>query len=119
MAKCKVTRKWLNESYPCISVSYCGLDSLLTFEGANYYTCGVYGWNCDAYALSVDGHNVCITTGYRGLIHNFDNNNSYDLYMSYNKRAQYILHDHNLKWDSQKIMVNNLLKGYLRAVIAK
>lgn len=118
MAKCKVTKKWLNKSYPCVSVSYCGLDRLLTFESADYYTCGVYGWNCDAYSLSVDGQRVCITTGYRGMINNFDNNNTYELYREYDKKADKVLSDRSLGIDDERKLLKALLDDYLRAVIA-
>ena len=59
--KARVTkRKVMNETY-CISVPYCALQDLLTYESPVYYTAGVYGWNADVYLI--DG--LAIVTGYR------------------------------------------------------
>ena len=42
------------------SIGYCELRVLEVLE-ANYYTTGVYGWNCDVY--NVNGY--ILTTGFR------------------------------------------------------
>lgn len=65
--KYKTTRKILLQNYDkktALAVSYCDASYLLRGFEADSYTCGVYGWNFDAY--DIDG--VLITTGYRNLI---------------------------------------------------
>lgn len=53
-------RKVMNETW-CISVPYCALQDLLTYESPIYYTTGVYGWNADVYMIE----GLAIVTGYR------------------------------------------------------
>jgi hypothetical protein len=112
MPKAKVTRKWLNQNYKCISVSYCTLQNLLRYESPLYYTCGVYGWNFDAYIL--DG--ICITTGYRGMIDNFQNNNTYELQRKYDKIAAAIHNNPNLSSNGQYAKIKYLQKKYITEV---
>lgn len=83
----QVTRKKLSENYNCIAVGYCDLQSLLSYSHSDYYTAGVYGWNFDAYTFEVDGMNLCITTGYRGMIHNVKTKLSYNEIKEYEKNA--------------------------------
>ena len=118
MAKAKVTKKWLNESYQCISVAYSGLDRLLTFESADYYTCGLYGWNYDGYRLVSKGRVLCLTTGYRGLITNCDNNNSHELYRAYDSKADKILSNHDIPCQEQRSKLSDLLDEYLDIVLS-
>ena len=119
MAKCKTTRKWLNENYNCISVSYCGIQSLLYGKSPTFYTCGVYGWNCDAYLLTTrSGQTICLTTGYRGMIDNFPNNNNYKLYTKYDQKAEAVRNNLSLTNYEEKVTtINNLLLDYLDEVI--
>lgn len=44
-----------------LEIGYCELYYLLKFETPQYYSAGVYGWNCDWYVLS----RCTICTGYR------------------------------------------------------
>lgn len=63
--KNKTTRRFLANNYNCRAVGYCDLWHLFRdFDGATYYTAGVYGWNFDAFCYG----DKCITTGYRGMI---------------------------------------------------
>lgn len=62
--KFKTTRKEIVNNYSNIrAVGYCDLYYLLSFKNPSAYTCGVYGWNFDVYAL--DGLTIC--TGYRNM----------------------------------------------------
>ena len=67
----KATKKVLNQNYYyIIRGGYCELQMLLrtTKARAMFYSCGVYGWNWDAYEIEAsDGSRVCICTGYRDL----------------------------------------------------
>ena len=86
MAKAKVTRKWLNENYYCCAAGYADLQHLFYNISPDYYTCGVYGWNMDAYVI--DGY--CVTTGYRGTINNSQNHYTYSLGREYDEKARKI-----------------------------
>ena len=116
MGKMKTTKKALNEGFECISASYCGLENLLTYESPMFYTCGVYGWNCDGYILDFNGRKICLTTGYRGMINNCKNNNSYKLYREYDGRAQKIRMNYDIDYKDQKVQITDLLNEYLTEV---
>ena len=64
-AKRRVTARCIREAersgYPTVRVGYCGLQDALSGITPDYYTAGVYGWNCDVYNIA--GLNIC--TGYR------------------------------------------------------
>lgn len=82
--KFRTTRKAVKESFSkVISVGYCELQNLLTYETPIAYTCGVYGWNADVYAFG----NVAIVTGYRP----FGEDVAYNLCKEYEKKAQALL----------------------------
>ena len=56
-----IRSNWL-KIYQC---GYCDLQDIMRYNEPSYYTCGVYGWNCDIY---VDyKRDIAITTGYRGM----------------------------------------------------
>ena len=46
---------------PTVRVGYCDLQDALSGITPDYYTAGVYGWNCDVYTIA--GLTIC--TGYR------------------------------------------------------
>lgn len=102
MAKAKTTRKWVAGNYACVSVGYCGLQSLLRYQSPRFYTCGVYGWNCDVYTFG----DWAITTGYRGMVSHVDGL-GYDRTREYEKKAEAL---------GTRDAVNGLLKEYLAEV---
>lgn len=106
MAKAKVTRKWLADNYICCGVGYCDLQYLLRYQSENYYTCGIYGWNFDAYVFG----NYCITTGYRNMIHEKEA----VMPSKYDDMAWAILKDSSLDYEEKKIKINNLLRSFLK-----
>ena len=60
----KTTAKAVKEGYHnIISVGYCDLQSLLSYESPVSYASGYYGWNFNVY--DIDG--IAIVTGYRGM----------------------------------------------------
>lgn len=108
MAKAKTTRKWINANYNCISVGYCALEYLLRYQEARFYTCGVYGWNCDVYTFG----DYAITTGYRGMI---DNCKYVELSASeYNKKAEKIIEANFMNYEESRKQVNKLLEEFLK-----
>lgn len=108
--KGKTTRKWVASSYICYGCGYGDLQFLLRFQEARFYTCGVYGWNCDVYVFG----RYAITTGYRGQIHHVDRN--YNLEREYDLKAYSILNDTELSYEDQKKKINSLLKDFLAEV---
>jgi len=82
--KYKTTSKELKQGYyNIISVGYCDLQSLLSYESPVAYNAGVYGWNYDVY--DVDG--VAIATGYRGMPSKNSSAN-YELIREYEQLSQ-------------------------------
>lgn len=62
--KCKVTRKYILETYANIKYAEFGnLQYLLQYHEPFAYAAGIYGWNFDVYY--VYGVTICI--GYRGM----------------------------------------------------
>lgn len=63
--KMRVTARCIREAEqagrPTVRVGYCDLHGVLSGIDPDYYTAGVYGWNCDIYIIA--GLTIC--TGYR------------------------------------------------------
>lgn len=63
--KHRVTARYIREcqkaGQPTVRVGYCDLQNVLSGIDPDYYTAGVYGWNCDVYTIA--GLTIC--TGYR------------------------------------------------------
>lgn len=113
MAKCRTTRKWINENFLCISAGYCDLQYLLYYQNEDYYTCGVYGWNFDCYTFG----DYAITTGYRNMIDNIPKDYS-SLIHEYNNKAREIVENWEYKGDKRQD-INKLLKEFLSKVFEK
>ena len=66
--KQRITARCIREAEragaPTVRVGYCGAQYLLSGIEPDYYTVGVYGWNCDIYRIA--GLTIC--TGYRSMI---------------------------------------------------
>lgn len=90
-----------------IAVGYANIQYLLYFRNADWYTCGIYGWNYDIY------HNVygrTITTGYRGM---FGVPVDYEYQQKFETEAQKIIADNSLSWEDKEFRVENLLKDFI------
>lgn len=74
----KLKEKEVKENYKCYSIGYCEAQDLLSLEGVNFYTAGVYGWNADIYIFG----NTAIVTGYRPFGESLD----FDIVNKYNKK---------------------------------
>lgn len=82
--KYKTTAKAIREGYhTIISVGYCDLQCLLSYESPVAYSAGVYGWNFDVY----DINGVAIATGYRGMPSR-NSKSDYALIREYDGKAQ-------------------------------
>lgn len=112
MAKANVTRKWISNNFRCCSVGYGDLQNLLYYQSADYYTCGVYGWNFDIYTFG----DYAITTGYRGRIDDVSKD-YHSLIHEYDSKARELLKNMWTK-DSKELRkeVNELLKEFLGKV---
>lgn len=60
MGKIRVTKKQITESF--YNIYECGYCDFIPTIDADFYTCGVYGWNADVYKIN---YNTVIVTGYR------------------------------------------------------
>ena len=109
--KVETTRKALISAYPnAIAISYCGAYHLLYHQQPYYYTCGVYGWNCDAYVID----NVLITTGYRGLI---GKNVNHNLINYLDAKARAVLENNTLKHSEKKQAISKLLNMLINSTL--
>lgn len=112
--KTKITRNRVYEEYPyVIECGYCALQNLLSCMEPRHYTCGVYGWNADVYAVSLD---VAIVTGYRP----FGKYNGNKLAREYDKRAEAI--NAEFRWgdyEKRKAEFEKLIAEYVAEVIAE
>ena len=110
--KVKVTKRQILDNYcHVISVGYCDLQDLLRFKNANYYTCGVYGWNSDIYDM---GCGVAIATGYRP----FGNLKAsyYHITKKYNDKARKVhdkYYDGKIKLDTRDRQLDKLLHEFI------
>ena len=111
--KVKVTKRQVLDNY-CyvISVGYCDLQDLLRFKNANYYTCGLYGWNSDIYDV---GNGVAISTGYRP----FGNIKAsyYHLTRKYNEKAKKIhnnYYDGKIKIETRDKQLEKMLQEFVK-----
>ena len=69
MNKIKVTAKAIrNDGTIHICLGYCEAQDLFRNFSPLFYTCGVYGWNFDAYRFYNGGKVYTICTGYRGMV---------------------------------------------------
>jgi hypothetical protein len=79
--KFQTTRKAVKGHFAkVLSVGYCSLQHLLTYETPMAYTRGVYGWNADVYVFG----DVAIVTGYRP----FGDDVDYNLCKEYERKAK-------------------------------
>ena len=113
--KANVTRRWLRTNYYCCGVGYCELQHLLYYIPARFYTSGVYGWNFDAYIVTVDDVDYCITTGYRGTIREFEAKKVHQ----YDVNAKNIINNTSLSHEVKQSKVNELLKQFIRETFHK
>ena len=111
--KVKVTAKEIRKSFDnIILINYCGLQWLLRSLNANYYTCGIYGWNSDIYVIN---NNTCIVTGYRPI---GNIKPDYNLVKKYNDLAGKI-HSKNYSYDQRKTKLEKLLNQFVKEVTTK
>lgn len=109
--KFKTTQKAIKESFATvICIPYCGLQSLLHCESPVAYTTRREGWAADIYDI---GGGVAIVTGYAP----FGNvRPSYEIRQEYEKKADEIRSNYNLKWEEQRDSLKKLLREFVEEV---
>ena len=108
--KLKTTAKAIRTSgAELICAGYCSLESLLSYVEPFAYTCGVYGWNFDAYQFDVPGRGtVILSTGYRNMPGRDANNQG-----EYNARAREITRNWDMSHTERRAAVMALLDEFL------
>ena len=114
MSKVKTTAKSIRNAYPnIITIGYCDLQYLLGYFSPAYYTCGVYGWNCDVYIIDSE---TVIATGYRPVNGNYIN---YELVKKYNDKAKAEIYGDNIwkiDYQEQKRRADKLLADFVKEI---
>ena len=113
--KVRVTAKQIKSSFSnIICIGYCDLSYLLDKFNANYYTCGVYGWNSDIHIIN---NNTCVVTGYRPFGNIRPN---YETVRKYNKAAEKINSWENKNsYENKKKQLEKLLNDFIKEVTQK
>lgn len=79
-------RQVMSYYFGVISVGYCDLQYLLSYEDAHFFTAGVYGWNADVF--EVPNTSRSIVTGYRP----FGNVEAYKV-REYDQKARHLIYE--------------------------
>ena len=119
MGKIKTTRREIKENFKCYGFGYCALQGILYFENPRFYTCGTYGWNFDAYVIEHNGQEICLTTGYRGMIYNDKQKINYDTVKEFDNKASNIIYDNTISYENKKIAVNALLHEFIDVLLGE
>lgn len=108
--KTRISKKDLRSMYSkVITLGTQCPNNMLRFHNPDYYTCGVYGWNFDAY--DIDG--VLIVWGDRNT---FGKRADYDRIKFYEEKAKKIcdeLYTRTMKLDSIRTRLDALLKDFI------
>lgn len=110
--KYKTTRKRVMEIIPTvISVGYCDLQALLSYEEPAAFTAGTYGWNADVYNFGY----AAIVTGYRP----FGNvKPDYELVQKYEQAAKDLI---SMNWfgTKNKELLHEMIVAFIKEVCKK
>ena len=107
MPKVRTTAKFIRElPEPKVQVGYCDAYYLLKARAPFAYTCGVYGWNFDAYDL--DG--LILTTGYRNMI----GTNVGDVLRRYEEKAEKVCLNYPkyITYDEMRYSLDDLIDEF-------
>ena len=110
--KFQTTRKRVMENTPTvISVGYCDLQELLSYEEPVVYTAGRHGWNADVYNFGY----AAIVTGYRP----FGNvKPDYELVQRYERAAKDITYT-NLRDTKKKELLHEMITAFIKEACKK
>lgn len=110
--KFQTTRKRVMDTIPTvISVGYCDLQELLSYEEPVAYTAGRDGWNADVYNFGY----AAIVTGYRP----FGNvKPDYELVRRYERAAKDITYT-NLRDTKKKELLHEMITAFIKEACKK
>ncbi len=109
--KIKTTAKTIrNGGGVILKAGYCELQHLLTGVEPFAYTCGVYGWNFDAYF--VEGVTVC--TGYRNMCGR--RYLDWETVQPFEAKAERICADWHKPWDEKQTELSALRHEFFEKV---
>ena len=108
--KTRITKQEARGHAGTIQIGYAEAQSLLRFQIAYGYNCGVYGWNFDSYYIN----GVVINTGYRGMV---GKSVDYDLLRKYESKARALQCKNGLTYNQIKAYTNRLLHNFIRKAI--
>lgn len=112
MNKIKVTAKAIrNDGTKHICLGYCEAAHLFRSFDPLFYTCGVYGWNFDAYRFYHNNEVYTICTGYRGMI----GNRPAVPVTEYEAAARAIWEDYSRSYEEKTAAAYSLLHEWLTA----
>lgn len=104
----ELKKKNVLNSYNCISLCYCEIQTLLNYQSAIGYTAGVYGWNADIYIFG----NIALVTGNRP----FGREINHETARKYEQKARKIAYNYDLTYEQRKRKINNLLNKFIEEV---
>lgn len=108
--KLKTTKTQIKNNFVKIySIGYCGIQYLTYYKNPFAYSSGVYGWACDYYEIE----NVCLSTGYNPIGQNVD----YKILRKYELKAQKIILDYTLEYETKQKKINKLLIEFIKTLI--
>jgi len=105
MNKIKATKKEMQQNYKILSVGYCDIQHLLSYQNPIAYSAGLYGWSCDYYEIN----DIIISTGY-SPINTKNMQENYKLNQEYEQKA---------RSGKSKEEINNLLYELLNKLEVK
>lgn len=108
--KIKTTKQFIkSHCQKVFAIGYCDLQYLLQYKNAFAYSAGVYGWACDYYDL---GAGFILSTGYSPIGDRLD----YKLVRDYEKKAEKIANNYNLKYETKQKKINKLYDEFVSAI---
>lgn len=108
--KTRITRQEAIGNVGTLRIGYAEAQSLLRFQNAYGYNCGIYGWNFDSYHIN----GVVINTGYRGTV---GKSVGYDLLRAYELKARALQSKSGLTYNQIKAYTNRLLNNFIRKAL--
>jgi hypothetical protein len=109
--KLKTTKKIIKENYSkIIGIGYCNFQYMLYYSNPFAFSAGVYGWCCDYYEFD----NICISTGYSYIS---TVKTDYEFVRKYELKAQKIVLNYDLGFETKKAKLNNLMKKFIKEAV--
>lgn len=108
--KRRITRQEARGHVGTLKIGAAAAQSLLRFQNAYGYNCGVYGWNFDSYYIN----GIVINTGYRPTV---GKSVDYELLRKYESKARALQSKNGLTYNQIKAYTNRLLNNFVRRAL--